>query len=144
MISERSTSVRTTWPMTAAAWSALIEEIERLGLDVDDRAQEGLARIPPADPTRRRRVLLSLREGAVVVQEADEAAIGRRVTIRDDDGSVATYALVLPGDGEPSQGWLAADAPLGSALLGARPGDRVLVRAPAGERWVEVIAVGDG
>lgn len=143
MISERSPSERAKWPMTAGAWSALTAEIERLDLDAAGRSSHDIARIPLPDPGRRRRSLLAIREGAIVVEASDEVAIGRQVTIRDDDGSIQTYVLVFPGDGEPSRGWLAADSPLGDALLGAHPGERVRVRAPAGERWVDVIAVDD-
>ncbi len=139
--SERPGDGQSTWLMTAAAWSALNEEIERLETEVSSRVAG--AHVLWVDPLRRVRVLAALRDRAVVVGPSDEAAIGRRVTIRDDDGSVQTYTLVLPGDGEPSQGWIAADSPLGTALLGARPGERVRVVAPAGERWVDVLAVAD-
>jgi transcription elongation factor GreA len=72
--------------------------------------------------------------GAVVVDEASVAAIGRRVELADDDAEVLEIALVLPGDGDAVRGWVSADAPLGAALLGARAGDTVVVQAPAG-RW---------
>lgn len=80
--------------------------------------------------------------GAVtVVDDPQIAVIGRRVTYREADGSRQTVALVIPGDGDPRNGWIAVDAPLGLALLGTRTGDAVTVRAPAGDRIITVEAV---
>jgi transcription elongation GreA/GreB family factor len=48
---------------------------------------------------------------------------------------------VFPGGGDPAQGWISADSPLGSAILGCMPGDRVDVTAPAGPRVVTMVSV---
>ena len=78
--------------------------------------------------------------GAVIVDEADLAVIGRRVTLQDDEGS-AEYALVIPGDGDPLNGWISADSPVGSAVLGRRVGERISIAAPAGIRHATITAV---
>ena len=80
-------------------------------------------------------------DAARTVEEPDRAVIGRRVTLREDDGGSVTYAIVFPGDGDPAQGWISADSPLGSAVLGQGVGDRVEVEAPAGRRSVTVLAI---
>ena len=67
--------------------------------------------------------------------------IGRQATLREDDGETFSFRLVFPGDGEPAQGWISADSPLGSAVLGRRPGDVVEVAAPAARRAVTLVAV---
>ena len=67
--------------------------------------------------------------------------IGRRITVLEPEGASVTYTLVFPGDGDPAQGWISADSPLGSAVLGCEPGDRAEVIAPAGRRIVTVLSV---
>ena len=75
------------------------------------------------------------------VHEPDRAVIGRRVTLLEAEGESVSYALVFPGDGDPAQGWISADSPLGTAVLGCGPGDRVEVEAPAGRRVVTVLSI---
>lgn len=120
-------------PMTSAAWSALLAEVER-----GDRAASG-----GLDPDLRRRheTITEVLRHAVIAAEPGIAAIGRRVTFRESDGGRMTVALVIPGDGDPRHGWIGVDAPLGAALLGARAGARVTVHAPAGDRTILVEAV---
>lgn len=83
-----------------------------------------------------RQVLMS----AVVLDEADAAVIGHRVTLEDADGS-ADYALVIPGEGDPAQGFISVDSPVGSAVLGKRVGDRVSIQAPAGVRHATITKI---
>jgi transcription elongation GreA/GreB family factor len=84
---------------------------------------------------------------SVVLDEAERvdasagAVIGHRVTLLEEDGTSVAYVLVCPGSGDPDQGWVAADSPLGSALLHAEPGDRVEIRAAAGDRFATVLSV---
>jgi hypothetical protein len=77
---------------------------------------------------------------ALIVDEADIAVIGRRLTLEDDDGA-AEYALVIPGDGDPANGWISADSPVGRAVLGRRVGERVTIQAPAGARKAKITRV---
>lgn len=77
---------------------------------------------------------------AVVVDEPDVAVIGRRITLEDEDGS-ADYALVIPGDGDPTNGWISADSPVGRAVLGGRVGERVTIQAPAGARAATITKI---
>lgn len=120
-------------PMTSAAWSALHAEARRT-----DQGPSGRV-----DPTLTLRIdtIRDVLQSATVVDEPLLAVVGRRVTYLEDDGSRHTVALVIPGDGDPRQGWISADAPLGAALLGARPGQGVVVHAPVGDRRVEILEV---
>jgi transcription elongation GreA/GreB family factor len=120
-------------PVSPAAWSALRAEIERGPNGATDR--------PDRDIARRHDVIADLLRDVTVVDDAGVAAIGRRVTFREVDGVRTTVALVIPGDGDPRHDWISVDAPLGRALLGARAGEAVTVRAPAGDRVVHVEAV---
>jgi transcription elongation GreA/GreB family factor len=58
--------------------------------------------------------------------------------VRDEQGEAMSFSVVFPGDGDPTEGWVSADSPLGAAVLGGHAGDVVHVDAPAG-RWSAVI-----
>lgn len=77
---------------------------------------------------------------AVVVDEPDVAVIGRRFTLEDEDGE-ADYALVIPGEGDPTSGWISVDSPVGRAVLGRRVGERVTIQAPAGPRSARITKI---
>lgn len=124
-------------PMTSAALHALHAELAEL----TGPPPEGIIRLPRRDRTERIAVLVDVLGRAVVIHEPGVACVGRRVRVREEDGTVTAHALVIPGDGDPFHAWLSVDAPMGAALVGARPGDRVQVLAPAGTRWLEVLEV---
>ena len=69
---------------------------------------------------------------AVIIKKPSKAAgvvaVGSTVEITDADGD-QLRVVVSNGGGK---GAVAPDSPLGSALLGASPGDTVTVKAPAG------------
>ena len=134
------------WPMTGEAWSALIDALAQLRVDVAGQAragahEEGVVDLPAFKAVRRLDVLSAVLDGADTVLDPQRAVIGRRVTLLEEDGDSVTYALVFPGDGDPVQGWISADSPLGSAIMGRGPGDRVEVAAPAGARVITVLSV---
>lgn len=72
------------------------------------------------------------------------AGLGSHVTARRmPSGAPRRYTLVLPLTGDPRQGLLALDSPLGRALMGSKAGDQVTVDGPAGPTKVAVDAVDD-
>lgn len=134
------------WPLTTEAWRSLSAELERLADDVARAASpavdgDGLVRLSVAQAERRLASLRAVADAADVHDRPGVAVIGRRVTLREDDGEVVTYSIVFPGDGDPQRGWISADSPLGGALLHGRAGARVEVVAPAGRRTVALVAV---
>lgn len=142
----RRVSPTRRWPMTAEAWRRLVDELERLRADIVVLAGgagpgEGMVHLPVAQASRRLETLTGVLDGAEEVEDPSRAVIGRRVTLREADGSSATYSIVFPGDGDPSQGWISADSPLGAAVLGRSVGHIVEVVAPAGRRSVTVVAL---
>lgn len=133
--------------MTPEAWRALRAEEQRLEDDVrllvgEQADRDGtLLRVPARDAARK---LAALRDVLAAAEPSDvegRAIIGRRVAIREEDGQLLTYALVIPGDGDPMNGWVSADSPLGAALLDARAGDEVRFSAPGGPRRVWVVSI---
>jgi hypothetical protein len=142
----RQLSATERWPMTAEAWDTLLDEVGRLRADVVTLAgatafDDGVVYLPVARAARRFEMLTAVLNGAEQVQESNRAVIGRRVTLLEEGGESLTYSLVFPGDGDPSQGWISADSPLGAAVLRSSPGDVVRVIAPGGHRVVTVVSV---
>jgi len=131
--------------MTREAIILLAGEVARLREDLvaltGRGLEEGIVRLPVANAERRLQTLTDVLGAAEVTGDAQCVAIGRRVSLRDDDGEPISCAIVFPGDGDPSNGWISADSPLGSAVLGARPGDACRVDAPAGSWSVTVVGV---
>ena len=73
--------------------------------------------------------------------DRDEIRFGARVKIRDAAGALRELQVVGVDEADPGQGLVAFVAPLARALLGARVGDLVTVRAPGGVEELEVLAV---
>ena len=88
-----------------------------------------------------RRALDRAGECVAAHQAPDTVGPGARVTVRWDDGAEETYTLVGPVEVDPRSGRISADSPVGQALLGRRPGDRVDVATPTGPSRLAVLAV---
>jgi transcription elongation factor GreB len=97
---------------------------------------------------RRVRYLTKRLESAQVVNAAEvrcaEVRFGAQVVVEDEEGARKTYELVGPDEADPTAGRVSFRSPLGQALLRRRPGDEVLVRRPAGDLWLTVVAVSYG
>jgi transcription elongation factor GreA len=133
-----------SWPLTSAAHSELIAEIHRtretLVASAEQAWDDDVFRLPAALTARRLDTLEDILARTKVVDGNDHVVIGRRVTLRDDAGRTS-YEIVVPGEGDPDNGRISADSPLGGAILGARAGEVVEVAAPAGPWRVTVVAV---
>ena len=142
----RQPSANQRWPMTGEAWLTLVDELGQLRVDLAMQANagvpdDGVVHLPLFKAARRLDVLSTVLDAAEKVHEPDRAVIGRRVTLLEEEGDSVTYTLVFPGDGDPIQGWISADSPLGSAVMGCVSGDRVEVMAPGGPRVITVLSV---
>ncbi len=76
-----------------------------------------------------------LRRAQVMTHERrhDLVQLGSRVTVVDEEGTTETWVIVSPEEANAMQGRISIESPVGAALLGKRPGDTVVVRAPGGE-----------
>ncbi|MGH2381804.1 MAG: GreA/GreB family elongation factor [Candidatus Limnocylindria bacterium] len=134
--------------------SALQADAERLAADADRTGgyvtahmtgePDGPSLVPNIDGQRlirRLKNVLGALAVAHVESDAGISVIGRRVTVDGADGSQATYALVIPGDGDPAGGWVSVDSPVGRAIYLRRVGDEVRVEAPGGMWTATVVSV---
>ena len=81
--------------------------------------------------------------GELAEAESDgEVDIGERVALRNTlTGDVSEYRIVGTGEGDPANGDISHESPVGSALLGRRVGDVVDVAVPRGFLRLEVLNV---
>lgn len=70
------------------------------------------------------------------------AGIGTRVRVRSDGSRTLEFELVGEPEADARLGRLSIASPVGSALLGCVPGDRVEVQTPGGLRRLELLSVG--
>jgi transcription elongation GreA/GreB family factor len=84
-----------------------------------------------------------LRNAELIEADATDGCvgIGEDVRVRDlASGEIHDYRIVGRGEAEPGSGRISYRSPIGSALLGRRAGDRVVVAAPRGRLRLEVLA----
>jgi len=84
-----------------------------------------------------------LQSAQVVVPatSTEKVQIGSWVTFADEQGAEQRVQLVGEDQAKAASGLINWSSPLGRALLGARPGDEVLWRRPAGDRLIEIIRI---
>lgn len=69
----------------------------------------------------------------------DKAAFGSTVHIRDKDGAVLVYQLVMPEDADAEKGMISTASPIGRAILNKEEGDEIKVVTPAGNKTFELV-----
>jgi len=75
------------------------------------------------------------------VEDSGAVEIGTLVTVIDEDEDEMEYLVAPKENRVPGMLLASPESPLGSALLGARPGDEVSYEAPAGIFTCRVVAV---
>ena len=74
--------------------------------------------------------------------DRDVVVPGARVTVVENGSKEQEiYHLVGSAEANPSEGRISVESPVGKALLGAQVGDKVTVKAPAGEIVFRVKAI---
>jgi transcription elongation factor GreA len=86
----------------------------------------------------------ALFRNAVIVDDLPAArgvvGLGSTVTI-DFDGEEEQYTIVGAIEAKPTEGKISNVSPIGSALLGKRPGQTAMVPTPAGSTSVKILRV---
>jgi len=68
-----------------------------------------------------------------------KAAFGSTVHLRDKDGAVLVYQLVMPEDADAEKGMISTASPIGRAILNKEAGDDIKVTTPNGTKHFELI-----
>lgn len=76
-----------------------------------------------------------LRHAQIIAKTPTDGVVklGSRVALTDDEGSEQTWTLVGPAEANTAHRKISTDSPVGSALLGKRAGDTIVVHAPGGD-----------
>lgn len=123
----------TRWPVDVQAMKHLMARIERLASDPrtgDD-----------SDSVRRLDTLRGHCGASLVTFDPEVVAIGRRVTVRDEDGRTESFWLALPGEEHATANTVSIAAPAGRSVAGARVGDVVYLHTEGRRRWAVVMGV---
>ena len=67
--------------------------------------------------------------------------VGSTVTVKQKSGKSQKFQLVGPTEADPTQGRISHKSPVGRALLGKKRGDKVIIKAPAGELELTVTTI---
>lgn len=88
-----------------------------------------------------RRIVLQLE--ALDPDESHEVQIGHTVSLQVGDGEPERFLLLddLGGLSLEDVSTLSVDTPIGDAIVGRRPGDRVDVSAPGGQLTIRILSI---
>jgi len=87
------------------------------------------------------RAQLERAELVAAAPQHDTVHFGARVTISDDEGTQQEVHIVGDDEADAAKGRISWASPLARALIGARTGDIVTWRRPAGTAQIEILAV---
>lgn len=62
----------------------------------------------------------------------DAVMVGSYVKTKDEDGEEEVYNITGSTEADPAKGKISNESPVGSALMGKKPGDTVLIHLPNG------------
>ena len=72
----------------------------------------------------------------------DRAVFASSVVLENiDTGKGVTYQLVGPDEANIEKGRISVHSPLGSAIIGKKPGDEIILQAPGGKRFYELVEI---
>ena len=69
----------------------------------------------------------------------DKVGFGSTVTLREQNGQMVVYQLVMPEDANVEDGLISTASPIGRAFLNKEVGDSVVVTTPNGKREFEIV-----
>lgn len=85
-----------------------------------------------------------LKNATIIEQNGNQVGvvdIGSHVTIQEADYPEETYHLVGAKEADPRNGRISNESPIGSALLGHRAGDNVVVETPGGKIHLKILKI---
>jgi transcription elongation factor GreA len=88
--------------------------------------------------------MLKKRVGEISLMNLDriphgKAGFGSTVQLRDANGDIVVYQLVMPEEADPDKGMVSTSSPIGRAILNKEEGDEINVTTPSGKRSFELV-----
>ena len=83
-------------------------------------------------------------KNAVLIESngpSDTVVLGSRVTVVEEGLDPETYTIVGSAEANPADGRISNESPLGKALLGRKPGDKVAFQTPGGVAEMELLRI---
>jgi len=72
----------------------------------------------------------------------DKAVFGCNVVLENIDTSESIeYQLVGPDESDIEKGRISVSSPLGMAIIGKKPGEEIVLQAPGGKRFYELVEI---
>ena len=72
----------------------------------------------------------------------DRAVFSSLVVLENiDTGENVEYQLVGPDESDIEQGLISVSSPLGTAIIGKKPGDEIILQTPGGKRNYELVEI---
>jgi transcription elongation GreA/GreB family factor len=125
---------------------AKVKELQARHEQLLARAEEdSAAKQKLREVERDQRYFIAQLERAIIVDPAgqprDEVHFGAEVEIEDPDGATQRFTIVGDDEADVAAGKISWASPLARAMLGAKVGDTVKWRRPAGDVEVEIVGV---
>jgi len=80
----------------------------------------------------------------IIEQQKTQAGVvdvGKWITIKEDDYPEERYQMVGAREANPREGRISNESPIGSALVGHKTGETVIVKTPRGEMKIKILKV---
>jgi transcription elongation factor GreA len=72
----------------------------------------------------------------------DKVGVGTKVTLQDmKAGDIVQYSIVGSSEADPAAHKLSNESPVGRAIMGHKPGDKITVTVPQGSKKLKVLAI---
>ncbi len=116
--------------------------------DLSENAEYHSAKDKLGEVMSRINILQDKLQGAKLIDDIkappNTVAIGRSVTVKDEDGDESTYVLVGADESDPDAGRISVYSPLAQCLLHKKVGEKATVEMASGPREYLIIKVGPG
>lgn len=74
-------------------------------------------------------------------RDHQKISLGSKVEVKDHKGKKATYTIVGMAEADPKDGRVSNESPVGTAMLGKKVGDKINIKAPAGDMTWTVVKI---
>jgi transcription elongation factor GreA len=72
----------------------------------------------------------------------EKVGVGTKVTVQDmKAGDIVQYSIVGSSEADPAAHKLSNESPVGRAIMGHKPGDKITVTVPQGSKRFKVLAI---